>query len=503
MKLFYKTGIIFIVFINQWLMATGQFLTVDNLEITITNGAQLTVKGDIQNNAGATITNNGTIDLSGNWTHNASNNCFGTSTGSVIFNGANQNIGGTNSTTFNNLQLTGSGTKTLLQNISSGGGNVAPTGILNLTSRTLDLNSNKITLTNSNSNAITYSTGYILSEDADNSSKVTWQINNSTGTHTIPFGTVVAVPIPFTFNLISGNAGDVTMSTYSTAPDNTPYPVTPIPVTHVRNNFNTDNSTNTVDRFWEIDPTGNPVAALTFTYAPSENALGGNTNVRGQRWNLPFEAWEAPTSGQINPTSQSVFVPNVTAFGPWALSLEDSPLPVELLFFTASPVDNKEVLCIWKTASEINNDYFTVERSIDGINFQKTGIVDGSGNSSAVLNYSFTDKHPYMATSYYRLRQTDFNGTYSYSQVVAVRIFENASDILVYPNPSNGIFSIIKNNTTIPVDLLLYDTAGRLIWKNHFTDMSMQVDIQNFGKGIYSLQTIAEGVNKNFKIIIQ
>src|SRR6185436_5233689 len=288
-----------------------------------------------------------------------------------------------------------------------------------------------------------------------------------------------------------------------TAPDNTPYPLIPVTVSHVRNNLNMDNSANTVDRFWQIDPTGNPVATLTFTYAPSENAANGNINMRAQRWNLPQEAWENPLAGQVNPTSQSVLVSNVTTFGPWAIAAEDFPLPVELVSFTASVIDNKEVLCKWITASEINNDYFTVERSKNGNEFEEVGKVDGAGNSTAVLNYSLTDYKPYTGISYYRLKQTDFNGDYFYSQVVAVTIFENASDILIYPNPSNGIFNIIKNNMDIPVELFMYDMEGRLVWKNHLLDLSMQIDIQNFGKGIYNLQAAAKGVNKNFRVVVQ
>lgn len=485
-------------------VASSQLLTNDNVNITITSGAQLTVKGDIQNNAGTTINNNGTIDLNGSWIHNAANNCFGTSTGTVILNGANQTIGGTNSTTFNNLSLQGSGTKTILINTTSGGGNATPSGILNVGNVILDLNSRTLNISNTATGAITNGTGYILSEDADNSSKVNWTINNVTGTHTIPFGNSAGVQIPLTFNLTSGNAGDVTVSTYASAPNNTPLPVTPIPVTHVRNNSGFDNSTNTVDRYWEIDPSGAGIsAALTFTYAPSENAASGNTNMRAQRWNLPQEAWESPLAGQLNPTSQSVLVNNVNTFGPWAIASEASPLPIELISFTATVIDNKEVLCNWITATEINNDYFTVERSRNGNEFEEVGKVDGAGNSTSVLNYSLTDYKPYHGISYYRLKQTDFNGDYSYSQVVAVKIFEDASDILIYPNPSNGIFNIIKNNMATPIELFMYDMEGRLVWKDRLTDGSMQIDIRNFGKGIYNLQSAAEGLNKNFRVVVQ
>jgi type IX secretion system substrate protein len=503
MKTFCKIFILIIVFNSQWSMVCGQLLTNSNSFITISTGTQLTVKGDILNNAGTTIDNNGIIDISGNWTHNAANNCFGTSGGTVIFNGANQNIGGTNATAFNNLQLAGAGIKTLLQNISAGGTYGAASGTLNLTDRPLDLNAHELTITNANTNSITFSAGYILSEHSDNSSKVTWQISTTTGVHTIPFGNNSGVQIPFTFNLTSGYAGNVTVSTYPTAPDNTPYPLTPVVVSHVRNNSNVDNSANTVDRFWQIDVSGNPVTSLTFTYSPSENAASGNINMRAQRWNFPQEAWETPLAGQLNPTSQSVLVSNVTAFGPWAIATEDSPLPIELISFTATAIDNKEVLCKWITATEINNDYFTVERSRDGNEFEEAGKIDGAGNSTSVLNYSLTDYNPYKGISYYRLKQTDFNGDYSYPQVVTVKIFEDASDILIYPNPSNGIFNIIKNNMDTPVEFFMFDMEGRLVWKSKLTNASMQIDIRNFGKGIYNLQSTSKEVNKNFRVVIQ
>src|SRR6185436_3520230 len=198
----------------------------------------------------------------------------------------------------------------------------------------------------------TVGSGYILSEATNNSSKVKWTINAVAGTHTIPFGNAAGVQIPFSFSLTSGNAGNLTVSTYPTSVNNIPYPTTPVLVTHVRNNSGADNSANTVDRFWEVDVTGTPVSSLTFTYAPTENAANGNVNLRGQHWNSAPLGWDLPLPGQINPTSQSVFVPNVNYYGVWALALQTSPLPIELLEFTAAPVDNKEVLCSWTTATE-------------------------------------------------------------------------------------------------------------------------------------------------------
>src|SRR5205085_8352356 len=138
--------------------------TTDNVNVSLTAGAQVTVQGDIQNQNGATITNNGTIDLSGNWIHNAANNCFATSAGLVIMNGANQNIGGTSSTTFNNLNLIGTGIKTLQQDITAGGAYIGPAGVLSLNDRNLDLNSRTLTFSNAAPSAVTRTTGFVVSE---------------------------------------------------------------------------------------------------------------------------------------------------------------------------------------------------------------------------------------------------------------------------------------------------------------------------------------------------
>lgn len=481
----------------------GQLLTNDNVAITVTGGAQLTAKGDVLNKTGTTINNNGTIDLTGNWVNNSGNNCFGTSQGTVILNGAAQSIGGVSSTDFNNLTLQGSGTKTLLINTTAGGAYAVPAGILNVGNVVLDVNSSTLFISNPSTGAVSYGTGNILSEDVDNSSKVSWTINTTTGVHTIPFGNAAGVQIPFSFNLASGDAGVVTVSTYATAPNNQPYPVAPVVVTHVRNIFGTDNSANTVDRFWQVNPTGNPVAALTFTYAVAENAANGNSNMRAQRWMPPQDAWEAPLSGQVNPTSQSVLVNNVTSFGPWAIATESSPLPVQLLEFTATPDKNKRVICRWVTATEINNDYFTVMRSKNGIDFEVIGTVDGAGNSTSLLSYSFVDENPYTGISYYKLRQTDFNGDFTFSQTVAVHIFTGSADVNVFPNPSNGIFFIAKNDPDNPVQIMIYDMKGRLIKQDTFYDSYNQVDITGFGKGVYNLQTVYGDLGKNFRVVIQ
>jgi hypothetical protein len=98
-------------------------------------------------------------------------------------------------------------------------------------------------------------------------------------------------------------------------------------------------------------------------------------------------------------------------------------MPIELLNFEAK-LNGKVVDLFWSTASEVNNDYFTVERSKNGIVFEKVLEIDGAGNSASTLSYSTIDKNPFTGISYYRLKQTDFNKNFKYSNMVAVKLEE-------------------------------------------------------------------------------
>ncbi len=97
-----------------------------------------------------------------------------------------------------------------------------------------------------------------------------------------------------------------------------------------------------------------------------------------------------------------------------------SPLPIELLSFTSDKLTCGNNIIRWSTATETNNDYFVVERSLDMVTFTNIGTVDGAGNSTTILNYNFKDITPQPALNYYRLKQIDFNGDASYSTIVSV-----------------------------------------------------------------------------------
>ena len=506
-----KIGLIGALFMVFPILVKSQVVMYNSsLPITITAGAGLTIKGDYQNLGTGTINNSDTIDLTGDFINISTNNCFGTSQGTVILNGStNQGIGGSAVTAFNNLVLVNPNLKILGNDIQVGGTYASPAGVLAVGDATLFLNSHAVTITNPLSGAITSTTGEIVSEEVDNSAQVIWKIGTDANPHVVPFGDLSGINFPFTYNLTSGNAGDVTMSTYQSAANNTPFPSLPITVTHIRNNAGVDNSANMVDRYWNIETTGTPVSEFTFSWPVTENAANGTVNPRGQNWNDPQIAWTIPFAGQTNPTAQSVTVPGITDFnhGTWAIALEASPLPVELLTFTAKPEENKKVRCDWVTASEINNDYFTVERSKDGEIFEQIGIVDGSGTTSAISSYHFYDMNPYSGVSYYRLMQTDFDGARSWSRVVAVRM-ESESNIVVYPTIVNDMFNIQYYSDSNLV-FELYAADGRLIMSQELiaaqkSAQGFQINRGNIAAGVYFARaTATDGKSVTQKLIFR
>lgn len=163
-------------------------------------------------------------------------------------------------------------------------------------------------------------------------------------------------------------------------------------------------------------------------------------------------------------------------------------LPVSIIYFNASTSDN-EVKLSWATASEINNDYFTVEKSIDGVNFESLTNIDGSGNSNSIISYNASDDNPYNGISYYRLKQTDFDGRYSYSDVIFVNNSKE-NNILVYPNPVNDIINISLPENYDIINIEAYNALGIKVF-------SKTIESKNFYNNIFSInvkETLKNGV---------
>jgi hypothetical protein len=142
-----------------------------------------------------------------------------------------------------------------------------------------------------------------------------------------------------------------------------------------------------------------------------------------------------------------------------------TPLPIQLLEFKAK-LGKEGVEISWITATEINNDFFTVERSSNGINFTTLATVKGAGNSTQTLKYYAADGFPSDGPNYYRLKQTDFDGIFSYSNVVVVYFGQSSSSaITIYPNPNDGKSFYVKlaGSGQRLISLEIHDVTGRKI----------------------------------------
>lgn len=139
-----------------------------------------------------------------------------------------------------------------------------------------------------------------------------------------------------------------------------------------------------------------------------------------------------------------------------------TPLPIELLSFTAEREDDRTVRLDWATTQEVNNDYFIIQKRMpDGI-FGEVGRTVGAGTTSEPQYYRHYDRTPMQAVNYYRLRQVDFDGTFSYSSVVEVKM--DNKDLLAYPNPTNDLlFFQLPADMKGYVQANLFDIQGRLV----------------------------------------
>ncbi len=210
-------------------------------------------------------------------------------------------------------------------------------------------------------------------------------------------------------------------------------------------------------------------------------------------------------SNDIN-TTHTVFNPSATStFGAYYFIDEvivqaSVPLPVELISFSGINENNVNHLD-WTTASEINNDYFLVEKSQDGFSFDKIGSVNGNGNSTQISNYKFDDLHPNDQTNYYRLKQVDYNGDYKYSQIIALRNKGINFHCDPYLEMESGNY-FVRCGQSKQFHAQILNTEGRRIKDFQIAGESEnKIDLQELCSGMYILR-IDDGERiQSFKLL--
>lgn len=402
-----------------------------------------------------------------------------------------------------------------------------------------------IEVANPNANAITTvggTNGWIISEAEFN--MVKWDIGTTTGAYTVPYGlgTTYALPLTLTVGTAGVGSGSILFSTYHTIADQyngvtsttgDPSDVTnmgPMNTPGLPNNL--DNSYNAVDRFWIIDPghggwaygTNPTASSIKFTYAHSGasaefaglNNSADESDLIAQRFNSGIGNWgdwlgSGPwaIAGNIGTVTNTNSVTPANFFRSWTLSNSINPLPIVLSSFTAQ-CDNSAALIQWTTQSEINNDYFTVEKTTDNIHFEQVGNrIDGAGTTSLPSNYSIMDNSPFPGQSYYILYQTDFDG--NRNQVGNPIEFTNCggdvapvTTVNAY-NTTNNIKVQINSASADNLNISLVNMLGQVIFSGMHAVALGSNEIylpNNISPGIYVLSVRNDKVNYATKLVI-
>lgn len=187
-----------------------------------------------------------------------------------------------------------------------------------------------------------------------------------------------------------------------------------------------------------------------------------------------------------------------------------TPLPIELTMFNAK-LNGNYIDLTWATASETNNDYFTIERSADGINFESIAVIKGAGNSLQEKYYYTQDKKPLNGLSYYRLMQTDFDKKHTYSVIQSISIDGiDKFDFVLYPNPSHENDDIrlqFYGKEDDMVNISITDIAGKILSEKQIKLNSSVTELElkhYFGAGIYFIKVSNKaGKTINQKFIVQ
>ncbi|OFX52636.1 MAG: hypothetical protein A2046_02080 [Bacteroidetes bacterium GWA2_30_7] len=476
---------------NNMTIGTGRTLTINNAN------SQLNVYGNFTNNATLTHSN-----------------------GSVTFKGtAEQTISGTSSPSFYNLIINntyGSGGVTLSST------DITVSNILTLTDGIVTTGTNKVNV--SNNNATTAISGGTNTCFINGNLQRT--IASNTNTYSFPVGDGTATTNFKKADFINNNLTGLTSLTIKVAS-----------LTESANNVDSrlninQDGTALTDilslAIWTIDPQGGWVysagsygvklyTANTGLSSSDDNKFcpvkRDNSSTDYANWStfVTEESTVIPALGAAGRiyNSGSGFAQRTgyKSFSKHGIAKGGAILPIELLNFTANLKDNS-VFLDWTTGSEINNDFFTVERSDNAETFNGMFNIQGAGFSNSLRNYSAIDNYPLMGISYYRLRQTDFDGSFSFSNIEAIENFNSERLSFVSSYTTNNTLTIkLKNPKHEKIIIYINDATGKQIIAKEINDNkdndSVYFELDNISTGIYYLRIVGTSDIISKKILIQ
>ena len=467
-------------------------LFVDGVSVTVLAGTSVYLDQlDFQNQTNVSdgnIDNDGDIYVDGNWTNNATGggqvfiNTDGT--GTVHFtNTVLQTIGGTETTTFENMAVNNTGVGLQL------GNSITVLTSLTLTSGNINTTSTELLIINDNAT----STAGSSSSFVDGPMK---KIGNDAFTFPVGDGTVWA--------RLGISAPTLVSTEYTAQYFDASHP--DLSVTGGLNNVSSI-------EYWTLDQAINDddVQITLFWEDATRSAINAfTTDLRVARYN--GVDWEDVGHSSITASDPgdvtSPVAPDYSPFTFGSLSTGSNPLPIELLYFTGK-LQKEGVLLSWETASEKNNDYFELRHSIDAENFRTLSITRGQGTSEGNAKYDYLHSYPHAGINYYRLKQVDFDGTFTYSGIISVKV--DAKEVpfsaRVYPNPVvNGKFNLVGNLKSLEksVDIRIINSFGQNVIFHRIQPDNLrffrEFDI-NLQSGVYFIE-LRQGEYKTVSRII-
>ena len=202
---------------------------------------------------------------------------------------------------------------------------------------------------------------------------------------------------------------------------------------------------------------------------------------------------------EVSIGSFSEFTPGTDSSDP------NETLPVELISFNGRSLEYGKTLLEWSTASELNNDYFEIQESSNGVDFEGIGQVNGKGTTSIVNNYSFTINNSEYGLKYYRLKQVDYDGAFEYSNIINIETTNSFIKWNLHPNPTNGKVLLSINERDFDTDQVLievHDLAGQRFNLPVIRKFSgIEIDIYSLKKGMYIISVKSQNSITSYRVI--
>lgn len=233
--------------------------------------------------------------------------------------------------------------------------------------------------------------------------------------------------------------------------------------------------------------------------APTVGAGFSTTNHTGTLTTTSNQYFSSSDCATATPASKNCSSVQASEYGPGLTSTTypcSSGLPITLLEFKAAYVSGKAILN-WSTATEKNNEFFTVERSTDGENWSLAATVKGAGTSSRELHYQAEDTGFERGINYYRLKQTDFDGSFKYSDIAFINTANDNSPAKIYPNPFNNTINIEMEKAG---EIFIYNNFNQVLIHQQ-VEKNLQLDVSLLPTGLYHLKMRSGNEENNFKII--